>query len=100
MNIHMILRIFKQYILLVEIFIFYITVKEAEVMNFKSKVKPRNPEKKQNKKDVLKNVYALFDGRERVFETSESKIFQNRQIVHSLYRGKKFTAKIYNKIIN
>ena len=47
-------------------------------MNFKSKVKPRNPEKKQNKKDILKNVYPLFDGRERVFEASESKIYQNR----------------------
>ena len=70
---------------MVEIFIFYITVKEADkdqmsslVMNFKSKVKPRNPEKKQNKKDILKNVYALFDGRERVFEASESKIYQSR----------------------
>ena len=70
---------------MVEIFIFYITVKEVDkdqmsslVMNFKSKVKPRNPEKKQNKKDILKNVYALFDGRERVFEASESKIYQNR----------------------
>ena len=70
---------------MVEIFIFYITVKEADkdqmsslVMNFKSKVKPRNPEKKQNKKDILKNVYPLFDGRERVFEASESKIYQNR----------------------
>ena len=92
MNIHMILKIFKPQILLIEIFIFYITVKEADedqmsslVLNFKSKVRPRNSEKKQNKKDILKNVYALSDGTERVLEASERKIFQNRQIVYSLY---------------
>ena len=46
-----------------------------EIMNSKSKIKPQNPEKKQIKKDILKNLYACFDGRERVFNPSESKIF-------------------------
>ena len=50
-----------------------ITLKEAdknkssllvEIMNFKNKTKPQNPEKKQKKKDILKNSYTLFDGKE------------------------------------
>ena len=40
-------------------------------MNFKSKIKPQIPDKK----DILKNLYALFDGRERVFDAFESGIF-------------------------
>ena len=43
-------------------------------MNLKSKIKPRNLEKKQKKKDILKNLYALFDDRERVLDAFESKI--------------------------
>ena len=31
--------------------------------------------KRQEKKDTLKNLYALFEGRERVLDASESKIF-------------------------
>ena len=44
-------------------------------MNFKSKIKPQNPDKKQTKKDILKSLYALFDGRKRVFDTFDRKIF-------------------------
>ena len=44
-------------------------------MNFKKKVKPQNPEKKQKKIDILKNLYALFHGRKRVLDAFESKIF-------------------------
>ena len=42
-------------------------------MSFKKKTTPQNPEKKQNKK--LKNLYALFEGRERVLNALDSKIF-------------------------
>ena len=41
-------------------------------INFKSKRKLQNPEKKLKKKDILKNLYALFDGRERVLDAFES----------------------------
>ena len=62
-----------------------ITLKEAdedqsnflvEIINSKNKVKPQDPEKKKEKEnDVLKNVYEVFDGRERVLHAFESKIF-------------------------
>ena len=42
-------------------------------MNFHKQIKPQNPKKKQNKKDILKNLYALFDGRERVSDAFETK---------------------------
>ena len=32
----------------------------AEIMNFKSKTKPQNPEEKQKKKDILKNLYLFL----------------------------------------
>ena len=44
-------------------------------MNFEKQLKPHNPEKKQKNKDIAKNLYALLDGRERVFDVYESKIF-------------------------
>ena len=48
-------------------------------MNFKSKTKPQNPEeKKQKKDDILKNLCTLFDGRERVFDAFECKIFPTK----------------------
>ena len=43
-------------------------------MNFKSKVKSKNTGKKK-KQDVLKTLYALFVGRERVLDAFNSKIF-------------------------
>ena len=43
-------------------------------MNFRSKIKPKNPEKSQKKKDIFKNLYAPFDDRERVLDVFESKI--------------------------
>ena len=46
-----------------------------EFTNLKKKIKRQNPEKKQKKKDILKNLYALFDSRERVLDAFESKIF-------------------------
>ena len=45
-------------------------------MNFnKKKIKPKSPEKKQEKEIVLKNLYNFFDGREKVLNAFESKIF-------------------------
>ena len=44
-------------------------------MDFKKKRRPQNPEKRQKKKDILKNLYAFFEGRERVLDAFESKIF-------------------------
>ena len=43
-------------------------------MNFKKKTL-HNPDKKQRKKDIVKNVYVLFNNRERVLDAFESKIF-------------------------
>ena len=40
-------------------------------MNFKSNIKPRNPEKKHKKKYILNNLYALFNCR----DAFESRIF-------------------------
>ena len=46
-----------------------------EIMKFKKKTKPRNQEKKQEKEIVLDNLYYFFEGRERVLDAFESKIF-------------------------
>ena len=40
----------------------------------KKKKRPRNPEEKQENKDILKNLYSLFEGRKGVFDVFESKI--------------------------
>ena len=49
-----------------------ITLKEAdedqarllpEIMNFKKKTKPQDPDKRDEKQNVLKNLYNIFDGR-------------------------------------
>ena len=50
----------------------------VEIMNFKSKITPKNPEKIQKKNDVLKSLYAPFDGRKRVLDAFESKIFAKK----------------------
>ena len=47
----------------------------AEIINFKNKTKPRDKIKKQQKKDVLENLYNLFEGREEVLNAFDSKIF-------------------------
>ena len=47
----------------------------VDIINFKSKIKPKHSEKRQNKKDVLQTLFALFDGKERVLDASDSKIF-------------------------
>ena len=61
-----------------------ITIKEAdkyqadlltETMNFRKNTKPRSQEKKQEKEIVLKNLYNFFEGREKILDAFESKIF-------------------------
>ena len=44
----------------------------VEIINFKIKMKPQNSEKKQKKKYILKNLHALFDGREKVLDAFKS----------------------------
>ena len=43
-------------------------------MNFTKQVKQKIPEKKQQQ-DALKNLYSFFEGRERVLNAFDSKIF-------------------------
>ena len=44
-------------------------------MKFRKQVKLKNLEKKQQKDEVLENIYNLFKGRERVLNSFDSKIF-------------------------
>ena len=61
-----------------------ITIKKAdeyqtnlltEILNFRKNTKPRSQEKKQEKEIVLKNLYNFFEGREKILDAFESKIF-------------------------
>ena len=61
-----------------------ITLREADndqsdllvgILNFRKQVKPKNPEKKQQKEDFLENLYNLFEGRKRALNAFDSKIF-------------------------
>ena len=47
----------------------------VEILNFRKQVKPKYTEKKQQKEDVLKNLYNLYEGKERVPNAFDSKIF-------------------------
>ena len=44
-------------------------------MDFKKKTRPQDREKIQEKQEVLKNLYSLFEGREKILDAFESKIF-------------------------
>ena len=44
-------------------------------MNFKKNMKPRSPEKKQEKEIILQKLYNIFGGREKILYAFESKIF-------------------------
>ena len=44
-------------------------------MIFRKNTKPRSQEKKQEKEIVLKNLYNFFEGREKILDAFESKIF-------------------------
>ena len=44
-------------------------------MSFRKQVQAKNLEKKQQKGDFLENLYNLFEGREKVLNAFDSKIF-------------------------
>ena len=44
-------------------------------MNLRKQVKPKNTEKKQQKEDVLENLYNIFEDIKRVLNAFDSKIF-------------------------
>ena len=83
------------------------------------KTKPRDPEKRKLRSDVLNSVSSLVQGRDfskNIFQmlkrlpialaqvkagnNSESLLNEIRQIVYSLCRSKEITKKVYNNIIN
>ena len=47
----------------------------VEIMNFKKNTKPRSPEKKREKEIVLKNLYNFWEGRKKILDAFESKVF-------------------------
>ena len=47
-------------------------------MNFRKNTKPRRQEKKQEKETVLENLYNFFEGREKILDAFESKIFSTK----------------------
>ena len=47
----------------------------VEIMNFKNKTTPQDPKKEKRKKDIIKYLHAFFDGREKVLDAFENKIF-------------------------
>ena len=50
----------------------------AEILHFRKNTKPRSEEKKQEKEIVLQNLYNLFEGREKILDAFESKIFMTK----------------------
>ena len=52
-------------------------------MIFRKNTKPRSQEKKQEKEIVLKNLYNFFEGREKVLDAFESKIFSIKSKVQA-----------------
>ena len=47
----------------------------VEIMAFKNNTKPQNQEKMNEKKKVLKNLYAIFKSGEKVLDAFDSKVF-------------------------
>ena len=44
-------------------------------MNFRKNTKPGSQEKKQEKEIVLENLYKFWEGREKLLDAFESKVF-------------------------
>ena len=63
-------------------------------MNFKKQVKPKNPDKKQQEKGFLKDLYNFFKGRETVLDAFESKIFPIKTKGSGYLKFKPFNLKI------
>ena len=51
-------------------------VYQLKLWVLREKTRPQNPEKEQEKKDILKNLYLVFDGRETVLMPLKIKYFQ------------------------
>ena len=47
----------------------------AEIMNFRKNTKPKSQEKKTRKRNCSRNLYNFFEGREKILDAFESKIF-------------------------
>ena len=47
----------------------------AEIINFRKNTKPKSQEKKQEKGIVLENLHKFWEGREKILDAFESKIF-------------------------
>ena len=50
----------------------------VKILNFKKQLKSKSWGKKQQKEDVLQNLYNLFEDRERVLSAFDSKIFPTK----------------------
>ena len=55
----------------------------VEIMNFRKNTKPRSQEKKQEKETVLENLYKFWEGREKIIDAFESKIFSSKSKVQA-----------------
>ena len=84
MNIHIILKNFQTVKTFGrDIYEGKISIKEADEYkvdllienNFRKRTKLRSQEKKREKKIVLQNLYNFFEGRQKVLDAFESKIF-------------------------
>ena len=54
-------------------------------MNFRKNTKPRRQEKKQEKEIVLKNLHKFWEGREKILDAFESKIFLTKSKGASIF---------------
>ena len=68
-------------------------------MNFKSKIKPQNPEKKQKPKHFLKNLHAHFDERERVVHAFEIGIFPTK-VEGTSFSDLSRVAKVFDRTVD
>ena len=55
----------------------------VEIMNFRKNTKPRSQEKKQEKETVLENLYKFWEGREKIIDAFESKMFSSKSKVQA-----------------
>ena len=78
MNIHIVLKTFRDIYkgkIMIEEANEYQTDLSAEIMNFRKNMKPRSQEKQKQKEIVQENLYKFWEGREKILDAFESKIF-------------------------
>ena len=78
MNIHIVLKTFRDIYegkIMIEEANDYKTDLSAEIMNFRKNTKPRSQEKQKQKEIVQENLYKFWEGREKILDAFESKIF-------------------------